>query len=194
MNETVRNHARTFRRFKSGELMWDDQDLTKKIFQGDHSHKCPTYVGRTAPCQASCPSGHDIRGWLAIARGMDKPPVAGTQPLSSPTSSSWVRCVLLLPLVHLASGPSAPFTLPATAVRGTWWWRSRSWSWMTPCAPRCPWPLPHPVCISDVAADVDCEVGILQRCKNPYITAYHSSYSFGKQLWVRPPHTPPPPR
>ena len=32
---------------------------------------------RTAPCQASCPSGHDIRGWLAIARGMEKPPVAG---------------------------------------------------------------------------------------------------------------------
>jgi serine/threonine protein kinase len=32
---------------------------------------------------------------------------------------------------------------------------------------------------------VDREVGILQRCKNPYITAYHSSYSFRKQLWVR---------
>ena len=29
---------------------------------------------RTAPCQGGCPSGHDIRGWLAIARGMDKPP------------------------------------------------------------------------------------------------------------------------
>ncbi len=77
MNEAVRTQLRTFRRFKSGELMWDDQDLTKKIFQGDRTHKCPTYVGRTAPCQASCPSGHDIRGWLAIARGMDKPPVAG---------------------------------------------------------------------------------------------------------------------
>ncbi|MBT7955094.1 MAG: NAD(P)-binding protein, partial [Rhodospirillaceae bacterium] len=25
----------------------------------------------------SCPSGHDIRGWLAIARGIDKPPVEG---------------------------------------------------------------------------------------------------------------------
>ena len=32
---------------------------------------------RTPPCQGSCPSGHDIRGWLAIARGMEKPPVAG---------------------------------------------------------------------------------------------------------------------
>ena len=77
MNETVRTQAPTFRRFKNGESPWDSQDLTKKIFQGDHTNKCPTYVQRTAPCQASCPSGHDIRGWLAIARGMDKPPVAG---------------------------------------------------------------------------------------------------------------------
>jgi len=32
-------------------------------------------VHKTPPCQGSCPSGHNIRGWLAIARGMDKPPV-----------------------------------------------------------------------------------------------------------------------
>ncbi|MBI4725135.1 MAG: NAD(P)-binding protein [Rhodomicrobium sp.] len=69
------NH--TFRRFKSGESPWDWPDLSEKIFQADHSYKCPTYVHRTPPCQGSCPSGHDIRGWLAIARGMDKPPVAG---------------------------------------------------------------------------------------------------------------------
>ena len=48
-----------------------------KIFQQDKSYKCPTYVHRAPPCQGSCPSGHDIRGWLAIARGMDKPPVPG---------------------------------------------------------------------------------------------------------------------
>ena len=77
MNETVQTQLPTFRRFKNGESTWDHQDLSKKIFQGDHTQKCPTYVQRTAPCQASCPSGHDIRGWLAIARGMDKPPVAG---------------------------------------------------------------------------------------------------------------------
>ncbi|MGO4871413.1 MAG: hypothetical protein ACLPGW_12510, partial [Roseiarcus sp.] len=76
MNETVRNHPHTFRRFKNGESPWDQQDLTEKIFQGDRTYKCPTYVQRTAPCQAACPSGHDIRGWLAIARGIDKPPVA----------------------------------------------------------------------------------------------------------------------
>ncbi|QXX73292.1 NAD(P)-binding protein [Methylovirgula sp. HY1] len=72
MTEAIEKH--TFRRFKSGESMWDKADLTQKIFQADHSYKCPTYVHRTAPCQGSCPSGHDIRGWLAIARGMDKPP------------------------------------------------------------------------------------------------------------------------
>ena len=68
----------TNRRFKDGESMWTGwQDLTEKIFQADKSYKCPTYVHRTPPCQGSCPSGHEIRGWLAIARGMDKPPVKG---------------------------------------------------------------------------------------------------------------------
>ncbi len=66
----------TNRRFKDGDNMWTGwQDLTDKIFQADKSYKCPTYVHRTPPCQGSCPSGHDIRGWLAIARQMDKPPV-----------------------------------------------------------------------------------------------------------------------
>ena len=75
MNETVSTTKHTFRRFDDGDSMWNWDDLTKKIMQADHSHKCPTYVLRTPPCQNSCPSGHDIRGWLAIARGMDKPPV-----------------------------------------------------------------------------------------------------------------------
>jgi NADPH-dependent glutamate synthase beta subunit-like oxidoreductase len=63
--------ALTYHRFKEGEHEWDDWQ--EKIFKADTSYKCPTYVHRTAPCQASCPSGHDIRGWLAIARGQDKP-------------------------------------------------------------------------------------------------------------------------
>ena len=62
----------TFRRFKTGESAWDWPDLSKKIFQADRSYKCPTYVHRTPPCQGSCPSGHDIRGWLNIVRGLDK--------------------------------------------------------------------------------------------------------------------------
>ncbi len=77
MNETAPKKDLTFRRFKNGETMWNWPDLTSKIFQQDKSYKCPTYVHRAPPCQGSCPSGHDIRGWLSIARGMDKPPVAG---------------------------------------------------------------------------------------------------------------------
>jgi NADPH-dependent glutamate synthase beta subunit-like oxidoreductase/Pyruvate/2-oxoacid:ferredoxin oxidoreductase delta subunit len=62
----------TFRRFKDGEYKW--KDLHQKIFNADHSHKCPTYIQSTPPCQGSCPSGEDIRGYLNIVRGMEKPP------------------------------------------------------------------------------------------------------------------------
>jgi len=48
--------------------------LRESIFVADHSYKCPTYVHRTPPCQGSCPAGEDIRGWLNIARGIEKPP------------------------------------------------------------------------------------------------------------------------
>ncbi|MFO1166587.1 MAG: NAD(P)-binding protein, partial [Rhodoblastus sp.] len=77
MNDQSPNTKPTHRRFKNGDSMWNWTDLTSKIFQADKSYKCPTYVHRTPPCQGGCPSGHDIRGWLQIARGMDKPPVAG---------------------------------------------------------------------------------------------------------------------
>ncbi len=77
MNEMPKK-PHTFRAFKDGDNMWTGwDDLTEKIFQADHSYKCPTYVQRTPPCQGSCPSGHDIRGWLMIARQMDKPPADG---------------------------------------------------------------------------------------------------------------------
>jgi glutamate synthase (NADPH/NADH) small chain len=62
----------TFRKFEDGDYVWDD--LHAQIFEGDHSHKCPVYVHRTPPCQGSCPSGEDIRGWLQIVRGIEKPP------------------------------------------------------------------------------------------------------------------------
>ncbi len=61
-----------FRRFEEGENTWDD--WSEKIFVQDGSHKCPTYIHKTPPCQGSCPSGEDIRGYLAIARGQEKPP------------------------------------------------------------------------------------------------------------------------
>ncbi len=72
----MNDNKHTFRRYEEGETP-SDWDLEEKIFTQDKSYKCPTYVHKTAPCSASCPSGHDIRGWLAIARGMDKSPVEG---------------------------------------------------------------------------------------------------------------------
>lgn len=61
----------TFRKFKDGENKWGS--FTESIFSADKSSKCPTYVHRTPPCQGSCPSGEDIRGWLSIVRGIEKP-------------------------------------------------------------------------------------------------------------------------
>ncbi len=66
----------SYRRYEEGETE-ADFDLEDKIFVQDTSYKCPTYINKTPPCQGSCPSGHEIRGWLAIARGMDKPVVEG---------------------------------------------------------------------------------------------------------------------
>ena len=62
----------TFRRYKDNDhkpLAWQ-----KEIFDADHTHKCPTYIQSTPPCQGSCPSGEDIRGYLNIVRGIEKPP------------------------------------------------------------------------------------------------------------------------
>jgi len=62
----------TKRRYKDGDnshLPWDEE-----IFVADTTHKCPTYVHRSPPCQGSCPAGEDIRGWLNIVRGIEKPP------------------------------------------------------------------------------------------------------------------------
>ncbi len=75
MNDMADKTKITNRRFKDGDNT--PRPLSEQIFLADKSHKCPTYVHRTPPCQGSCPSGHDIRGWLQIARGVDKPPVEG---------------------------------------------------------------------------------------------------------------------
>ncbi len=61
----------TYRRFKDGDHEWGS--MHDKIFVQDTSHKCPTYIHKTPPCQGSCPSGEDIRGWLAIVRQQEKP-------------------------------------------------------------------------------------------------------------------------
>ncbi len=70
--EDMQNTKLTFRKFEEGDQDWGGFD--NKIFKEDSSHKCPTYVHRTPPCQGSCPSGEDIRGYLDIVRGIELPP------------------------------------------------------------------------------------------------------------------------
>ncbi len=73
MSVTMETSKLNFRRYKEGDVKikrWQEQ-----IFSAGHSYKCPTYVQSTPPCQGSCPSGEDIRGYLAIARGTEKPPM-----------------------------------------------------------------------------------------------------------------------
>ena len=70
--EDMQNEKLTYRRFKEGSTSWGG--FANKIFKEDTSHKCPTYVHRTPPCQGSCPSGEDIRGYLDIVRGIETPP------------------------------------------------------------------------------------------------------------------------
>lgn len=65
------DHKLTFLKYEEGDYTWGN--FGDQIFKEDTSHKCPTYVHRTPPCQGSCPSGEDIRGWLQIVRGIEKP-------------------------------------------------------------------------------------------------------------------------
>ena len=70
--DTKSGTALNYRRYQEGDSKppaWQEV-----IFQASWSHKCPTYIQTTPPCQGSCPSGEDIRGWLQIARGTEKPP------------------------------------------------------------------------------------------------------------------------
>ncbi len=62
----------TFRRFEDDDnehVSWDED-----VISSGESYICPTYIQRTPPCQNACPSGHDIRGWLSIVRGLEQPP------------------------------------------------------------------------------------------------------------------------
>jgi NADPH-dependent glutamate synthase beta subunit-like oxidoreductase len=70
-NKPEAKTGHTFRRYKDGDHEWGS--MHDKIFTADETDKCPTYVHKTPPCQASCPSGEDIRGWLNIVRGIEKP-------------------------------------------------------------------------------------------------------------------------
>ncbi|MDK9702636.1 MAG: NAD(P)-binding protein [Sulfuritalea sp.] len=87
----------TFRRYKEGETKvkrWQEQ-----IFQASYSYKCPTYIQSTPPCQGSCPSGEDIRGYLNIVRGIEKPPVgADGKPTMTWQEYAWRRLTEANPL------------------------------------------------------------------------------------------------
>ena len=73
MSASTEETKLNFRRYKDGD--YKVRALRDKIFQASWTHKCPTYIQSTPPCQGSCPSGEDIRGYLAITRGTEKPPV-----------------------------------------------------------------------------------------------------------------------
>ncbi len=72
MSETMEESKLTFRRYKDGDHRV--HSMREKIFQASYTHKCPTYVQSTPPCQGSCPAGEDIRSYLQIVRGIEKPP------------------------------------------------------------------------------------------------------------------------
>ncbi|OYW37845.1 MAG: glutamate synthase [Hydrogenophilales bacterium 12-61-10] len=76
------NQAKTegvsWRRYKEGEKEGQFRSSQDKIFQSSWTHKCPEYVLATPPCQGSCPAGEDIRGYLNIVRGIEKPPAGVT--------------------------------------------------------------------------------------------------------------------
>lgn len=89
----------TFRRYKDGEKPDSYKRMQEKIFQAGWSYKCPTYIQSTPPCQGSCPSGEDIRGYLNIVRGIEKPPV-GTdgKPVMPWQEYAWRRLTEANPL------------------------------------------------------------------------------------------------
>ncbi len=71
--ETQENTKLNFRRYKEGDTKF--KRYQDNIFQAGWSHKCPTYIQSTPPCQGSCPAGEDIRSYLSILRGIEKPPM-----------------------------------------------------------------------------------------------------------------------
>ena len=72
-SDDMEKKALTFRRYKDGETR-NEAKGAEWIMDADHTHKCPEYVLSTPPCQGSCPAGEDIRGYLNIVRGVEKPP------------------------------------------------------------------------------------------------------------------------
>lgn len=91
-SKDVKTEGKTWRRYKDGETEKDWRDNQQIIFQAGWTHKCPEYVLSTPPCQGSCPAGEDIRSYLNIVRGIEKPPVgADGKPTMSWQEYAWRR-------------------------------------------------------------------------------------------------------
>jgi NADPH-dependent glutamate synthase beta subunit-like oxidoreductase/Pyruvate/2-oxoacid:ferredoxin oxidoreductase delta subunit len=91
-SKDVKTEGLTWRRYKDGESEKDWGDNQEIIFQASWTHKCPEYMLSTPPCQGSCPAGEDIRSYLNIVRGIEKPPVgADGKPTMSWQEFAWRR-------------------------------------------------------------------------------------------------------
>ena len=77
-NKGQKTEGLTWRRYKDGETENNIRSAQDRIFQASWTHKCPEYMLSTPPCQGSCPAGEDIRGYLNIVRGIEKPPAGKT--------------------------------------------------------------------------------------------------------------------
>ena len=88
--ETQQNTQITYRRYKEGDNQFKRSQ--ENLFKASWTYKCPTYVQATPPCQGSCPAGEDIRSWLNIMRGIEKPPVGPDGKPSMPVPEyAWRR-------------------------------------------------------------------------------------------------------
>ena len=77
---------------------------------------------RAPPCQGGCPSGHDVRGWLNIVRGMEKPPVGMT----------WQEYAFYRMVSPIRSRPSWAASAPRRARTAATATRSKTTSASTP--------------------------------------------------------------
>ncbi|MBI4755820.1 MAG: NAD(P)-binding protein [Betaproteobacteria bacterium] len=88
--QTLQNSKLSYRRYKDGDTKFKRSQ--ENIFQASWTYKCPTYIQSTPPCQGQCPAGEDIRGYLNIVRGIEKPPVGADGKPSMPWQEyAWRR-------------------------------------------------------------------------------------------------------
>ncbi len=88
--QTTQNTKLTYRRYKDGDNQFKRSQ--ENLFKASWTYKCPTYVQQTPPCQGQCPAGEDIRGYLNIVRGIEKPPVgADGKPVMPWQEYAWRR-------------------------------------------------------------------------------------------------------